>query len=90
MQLIERTGVGTVAVDRDVYDSTGTGMLPIQAAVGGTATFRVLGRVSSAAPWVEIVEPATADYLSSIAWVPFIALEITSGAGSVKLWIGEK
>lgn len=90
MQLIERAGVGVAAVSRDIYDSTGTGMLPVQAQVTGTATFRVLGRVDPAAPWIEIIEPATADFLSSIAWVPFIQLEITLGAGAVKLWIGEK
>lgn len=91
MQLLERNGVGSVAVDREVYDSTGTGLLPIQAAViSGTPTFRVLGRVSTDAPWVEIVAAGTVGWLNSISWVPFIQLEITSGVGVVKLWIGEK
>lgn len=91
VQLLERNGVGTVAVEREVYDSTGTGLLPIQAAViSGTPTFRVLGRVDAGAPWVEIVAAGTIGWLNSISWVPFLQLEITAGAGVVRLWIGEK
>lgn len=90
MQKLIRTGVGTATVDHDVYDSTGTGMLPIQADGDGATTFRLLGRVASDAPWVEIIAPGTADFLQSFAWVPYIQLEVTAGAGTVSVWIGEK
>lgn len=90
MQLLEQTGVGTVSVSREVYDSTGTGMLPVQAAVTGVATFKVNGRVASDAPWVEIIPAGSTGSLNSIAWVPYLQLEVTTGAGAVKLWIGEK
>jgi len=91
---ISRTGVGTANSDtninRVIYDSTGTGMLPVQAKVTGAATFRLLARVDPSAPWVEFIPAGTADFLQSIAWVPFVQLEITAGAGTVDLWIGEK
>jgi len=83
MQKLNLTGVGTAAVQSEIYDSTGTGMLPIQAHVTGVATLRIVGRVADDAPWVEIVAPGTAGFLQSFAWVPFLQLEITAGAGSV-------
>lgn len=91
MQLLERSGVGTISVDREIYDSTGTGMLPLQAAVtSGVASFRVMARVDPGAPWMEIAGESSSGWLNSIAWVPFIQLEIVSGTGTVRLWLGEK
>lgn len=88
--IIERTGVGTATHEGSIRDSNGTGLLPLQAAITGTATFRVLGRVSPAAPWVELKAAGTVAFLESFSWVPFIELEVTSGTGTVSLYIGEK
>lgn len=87
---ISRTGVGTVTHAASVRDSNGHALLPIQADGDGATTFRVLGRVSPEAPWVEIVAAGTVDFLESISWVPFIQLEITAGSGPVILYIGEE
>ncbi len=95
MKKLTTNGVQTVATSdgvnpTDIYDSTGTGLLPIQARVTGVATFRVLARVASDAPWVEIIAAGTIGFLQSISWVPQIQLEQSAGAGGVDLWIGEK
>lgn len=91
MIVLTQTGVGSASNDdKAVYDSTGTGMLPIQAHGDGETTFQVMGRVAADAPWMEIVPEAADDFLQSIAWVPWLKLVITAGAGTVTLWIGEK
>lgn len=95
MKKLTTAGVQAVATSdgtnpNEIYDSTGTGLLPIQAKVTGVATFRVLGRVALDAPWVEIIAPGTVGFLQSISWVPWVQLDQTVGAGSVDLWIGEK
>jgi hypothetical protein len=87
---ISRTGVGTVTHAGSVRDSYGHALLPIQAAGDGVTTFRVRGRVSPDAAWIDIVTGGTADFLQSISWVPFIQLEITAGTGTVTLYIGEE
>lgn len=87
---ITKTGVGTADVPSAIRDTDGTGLLPVQAHGDGVTTFRVLGRVSSEAPWVELVAPATADFLQSVSWVPYLRLEITAGTGTVALYIAEK
>lgn len=87
---ISQTGVGTATHDASIRDTYGHALLPIQAHGDGVTTFRVLGRIRPDAPWAEIVAAATADFLQSISWVPFIQLEVTSGAGTVTLWIGEE
>lgn len=89
MITLNRTGVGVVDHPGTVRDSRGTGMLPVQAGGDGTTTFRVLGRVSADAPWVELRGAGNGDFLESMAWVPYLRLEITAGAGSVSVWIGE-
>ena len=90
MKYLARTGVGTADHAESILDTDGTGILPVQAGVTGTATFRLLGRVSADAPWIEIRSAATADYLESISWVPYIRLDVTAGTGTVQVWIGEK
>lgn len=87
---LEQTGVGQKTHDKDIYDSTGTGLLPIQASGDGSTTFRVLARVASDAPWFEIISAQTAPLLQSITWVPYLQLDVTAGTGKVTLWIGEK
>lgn len=87
---LSQTGVGTVANTNSLRDSDGTGIFPVQAAGDGVTQFRVLGRVSPAAPWVELKAAGTADFLESISWLPYIQLEVTSGTGTVELFIGEK
>ncbi len=91
MIYLTQTGVGVQSnTERGVYDSMGTGMLPIQVDGDGATTFKINGRVHPDAPWMEIVAAQTADLLHSIAWVPYIQLEVTAGVGQVKLWVGEK
>jgi hypothetical protein len=87
---ITRTGVGTVTHTGSVRDSYGHALLPIQAKGDGATSFRVRGRISPDADWVDIVTAGTADFLQSISWVPFILLEITAGTGTVTLWVGEE
>lgn len=90
MIILSQTGVGTEDVTQAIRDSQGSALLPIQADGDGVTTFRVLGRISPEAPWVEIKAAATADFLESISWVPYLRLEVTAGAGTVNLYIGEK
>lgn len=95
MKKLTTSGIQTVSTNdgtnpTEIYDSTGTGLLPIQARVTGAATFRVLARVASDAPWIEIIPASTVGFLQSISWVPQIQLEQSAGAGNVDLWIGEK
>lgn len=88
---LTQTGVGTQSNDdKELYDSTGTGMLPVQVDGDGVTTFKVNGRVATDAPWMEIIPAGTADVLQSIAWVPYVQLQVTAGAGTVVLWAGEK
>lgn len=90
MQVITQTDAGSRSVDNAVRDTDGTGLLPIQAeVVSGSPTFTVEARVSPSAPWIEIRAAATADYLESISWVPYLQLTVV-GSGEVKLHIGEK
>lgn len=91
MITITQAGVGTAdSGTKPIYDSTGTGVLPMQAQVTGTATYRILGRLDAAAPWMELREADNADFLESFAWVPYLQVEITAGIGAVTLWVGEK
>jgi hypothetical protein len=87
---ISQTGVGTATHDTAIRDTFGHALLPIQAEGDGATTFRVLGRVAPEAPFEEIVAAATANFLQSISWVPYIQLEVTAGTGTVTLWIGEQ
>jgi hypothetical protein len=87
---ISKTGVGTATHAGSVRDSYGHALLPIQGSSDGATTFRVRGKVSPEAPWIDIVTAGTVDFLQSISWVPFIQLEITSGTGTVNLYIGEE
>jgi hypothetical protein len=91
--ILRRQGVGTDdnGLGRPIWDNAGTGMLPLQAEItGDAATFRVLAKATSEAPWREIIAGGDVGFLQSIAWVPFIQLEVLSGAGVVTLYIGEK
>jgi hypothetical protein len=87
---ISRTGIGTVDHPFAIRDSYGSGLLPVQVDGDGATAFRILGRVESDAPWVEIRAQATADFLEAISWVPFLRLEVVSGTGTVTLWVGEQ
>jgi hypothetical protein len=87
---ISQTGVGVESHPNSIRDSSGTSLLPVQAQGDGATTFRVLGRVSPDAPWVEIIAAGTADFLQAVSWVPYMQLEVTSGTGTVDLWIAEK
>jgi hypothetical protein len=85
---LTQTGVGTEDSGR-VRDTQGSGLIPIQADGDGATTFKVNGRASADAPWVEIKAAGTADFLEAFSWVPYVQLEVTAGAGTVTLWIGD-
>jgi len=87
---ITQQGVGSATHTFAIRDSNGTGLLPVQAEVTGSATFRILGRVSPEAPWTELKAAGSTAFLESMAFVPYLQLEVTSGAGTVTLWIAEK
>lgn len=89
MHKLTATGAaGTAETTTAIRDSRGVGLLPVQADTDGT-TFRLLARVSPDAPWVEIKAAGAVDFLESISWVPYLRLEITSGTGTVTVWVGE-
>jgi hypothetical protein len=92
MKKLSQTGVGTktLASNETIRDSYGKALLPIQASGDGATTFRVRGRISTEAPWVDIVAAGTTDFLESISWCPLIQLEVTAGSGTVTLWVGEE
>lgn len=90
MTILTQTGVGATTHAFAIRDTAGTGLLPLQAAVSGTVTFRVLARVNPAAPWVEIKAAGTVGFLESFSWVPYLQLEVTAGTGTATLYIGEK
>lgn len=87
---LSASGASGFAETAAVRDSHGVGLLPIQGAASAGTSFRVLGRVSPEAPWLEIKPAGSAGFLESISWVPCIRLEITGGTGTATLWIGEK
>ncbi len=89
MMKYQQTGVGAVESGA-IRDSRGKGLLPVQVALTGTATYRLLGRVSPEAQWVELRPAASTDCLEAISWVPYLRLEVTSGDGTATLWIGEE
>ena len=90
MIVIAQAGPGSVNTASAVRDSKGKSLLPVQAAVTGTASFRLMGRVSPEGRWHEIKAPSSADFLECISWCPYLRLEVLSGDGTVKLWIGEQ
>jgi hypothetical protein len=83
-------GVGTAENGAAIRNTAGTSLLPIQAKGDGNTMFRVMGRVSPEADWVELRAPAAADFLETITWVPYLRLEVVSGSGTVNLWIAER
>ena len=85
---LQQEGVGLIGNDAAIFDPAGSGMIPIQTRVEGTATFRLMGRVYPGAPWQEIREAATEGWLESFAWCQHFAIDVTSGDGTVKCWIG--
>jgi hypothetical protein len=64
------------------------GLIQADAPADGLTTFRVLGKISSAAPWVELVAAGTADILQAVPAVPYVQLEVTAGTGTVTLYVG--
>ena len=72
MILLQQAGVGMVSnVDREIYDSTGTARLPLQAEVTGTVSFKVDRRVDPAAPWLPLVAEGAVGFLQHFDWVPY-------------------
>ncbi|MDQ4420058.1 hypothetical protein OOT33_06350 [Sphingobium sp. DEHP117] len=85
---IAQTGVGFVENLFAVRALHGW-LLPVQVAVEGTATYRILGRVSPEAQWRELRAADTVSCLEAVNWVPYVRLEVLSGDGSATLWLGE-
>jgi hypothetical protein len=93
MSRLVLSGVGVAGTGFALNDRWGTGLLPVQVHVPATATvsYRINGRVSPDAPWREIKAPSSADMLESMAYVPYLQLEVLTytGTGEVALWVGE-
>lgn len=87
---ISQTGVGAATHEGVIRDSNGTGLLPIQVEGDDLTNFRIMGRVSPEAPWVEVKSATSNDFLECISWVPYLQLEIITGPGTINLYIGEK
>ena len=84
-------GQGVRTHAKSIRDTQGTSMVPVQVeVVSGTPTFRLVGRVHPDAAWREIKAADTVGFLETVAWVPFIGVEVTAGVGEVRCWIGEK
>lgn len=86
---LSQTGVGTASNSFHLRDCNGTGALPIQTQIEGTASYRIHARVSDEAPWIEIQPEVSGSILEAVSWVPQIQLEVTSGSGTVTLWVAE-
>jgi hypothetical protein len=92
MARIQASVTGIAAHPAVLKDSSGVGTIPIQVYIpaGVTATYRVVGRVSPEAPWVEIRGSLTTGLLEAMQYCPYIALDITAIAGgSIVLWTGD-
>lgn len=87
---ISQTGPGAVDTPAVIRDSRGKGLLPMQVAVAGEASYRIMGRVSPDGRWQPVRAEDAADFLESISWVPYLRLEVLSGSGTVTLCIGEE
>lgn len=91
--ILKRSSVGTAENTLSIRDLSGSGLLPVQVVIdaGVTATYRILGKVDPSLPWFEIREPASAEFLEAISFVPFLQLDVTAmtGSGSVTLGIAE-
>jgi len=65
----------------------------IQVEISGTFTVQVLGKLAAAAPYVELIAAATANYIQPIAYMPFIRITRSGGAStpvcSVWVMVGE-
>ena len=90
MKIIQ-AGVGSTTHPASVRDTYGHALLPLQAhSSDGATTFKVQGRISTEAPWVDLVAAGTADFLQSTSWVPLLNLVVSAGTGTVTLWVGEE
>lgn len=86
MLKLTQSGVGIAASTGDI-SLTSDRELFAQADVTGTATYRILGRYDEEAQWQEIAAPSSDGFLAPIPWVRQVALEVTSGSGSVDLFV---
>lgn len=84
---ITRTGVGVATHEYAVTDVYGSGLLPMQVSPEAGVTYKINGRVSPEAPWVEIRAANTDSFVEAFSYCPFIQLEITAGTGTATLWI---
>lgn len=71
-----------------VRDTAGSGLLAVQLEITGTASARILGRVNPSAPWLELKETSSVDFLEAMSRVPYIALDVTAyTSGEVNLYV---
>lgn len=83
---LSQTGVGTVATGH--LRPGAAAKVAIQATGDGVTTYAIEGRVSSAAPWVEVVAAGTADLAPAlIDWLPELRLNVSAGAGTVTAYV---
>jgi hypothetical protein len=86
---LRQAGRGMVAHEALIRADRSRGAIPTQAVVTGDAVYRVLGRASPNFPWVEVRPCSSVGYVGALEWMPYIGLEVTSGAGTVQMWIVE-
>lgn len=84
--------VGRTGPEYPIRDIFGTGTTPVQVEVTGTVSYRIVGKCHKNAPWRELRASASAGFLESVTYVPFMAIEIVSktGNGAVDFWIGDQ
>lgn len=58
----------------------------VQVAMSASASVAIQGRVSAAAPWVEL-SVVTSDTIQPIAAIPHLRLVVTGNSGTVSAWI---
>lgn len=89
MKILTTTGVGVAAVVSAVENAKGRDKVSIQVEVTGTATFQLEARASPDAPWVVIGASGSSSTFAVYDYWPFVRINQTAGAGSVRAWIVE-
>lgn len=93
MARIQAGATGIHAAPYALTDPNGTGTFPVQVYLpeGVTATYRIVGRVSPEAPWVEIRAESSSGMLEAMSYLPYIAVDISAiSGGSLVAWVGEQ
>lgn len=93
MARITADAVGIFSHQAILKDTHGSGSFPMQVYIPQdvTATYRVVGRVSSDMPWVEILASRSTGLLEAFSYLPYVALDVTAIAGgTIVASVGEQ